>query len=115
MRWNEVVTLHGSPDKYQDEFGAWHEGELSSRDVFCNEMQWGSMFMGNLRSNTVRQLNNSLNVDMGQTPEVQLQVRCQDYQGESLATYHGLEYFVLYETRAGELSILGLVRRIGNV
>lgn len=115
MRWNGTVTLHANPERYQDEEGAWHEGELGSRKVFCNEMKYGSLFMANLRSNDVRMLNNNLNVDTGQMPEVQLQVRADAYQGEPLATYKGRQYEVLYVTLAGELSILGLVRRLGNV
>lgn len=115
MRWNATVTLHGNPERYQDEAGYWHEGELEERTVFCNVMKYGSIFMGNLRSNDVRMLNNNLKVDLGQMPEMQIQVRSEDYLGEPLATLDGTEYEVIYRTLAGELSILGLVKRIGNV
>ena len=114
MRWNATVTLHGNPEMYQDEMGAWHEGEPSKRTVFCNERKYGSLFMANLRSNDVRMLNNNLIVDTDQMPEVVIDVRANEYAGEPRATYKGLEYEVLYMTRAGETSVLGLVRRIGN-
>lgn len=115
MRWNATVTLHGNSERYQDDAGYWHEGELEERTVFCNVMKYGSLFMANLRSNDVRMLNNNLKVDVGQMPEIQIQVRSEDYLGEPLATYNGVEYEVLYATLAGELSILGLVKRIGNL
>lgn len=114
MRWNEVVTLHGNPERYQDDEGAWHEGEPSKRTVFCNEGKYASIFMGNLRSNDIRMLNNNLKVDVGQMPEVQLQLRQEDYQGEHTCTYHGEQYIVLYVTRAGTMSIIGIARRLGN-
>lgn len=114
MRWNATVTLLGNPEAYQDEEGAWHQGEPTQRTIFCNENKYGSMFMANLRSNDVRMLNNNLKVDTGQMPEVQLTVRESEYFGESEAIYKGQEYLVLYMTRAGENSILGLVRRLGN-
>ena len=115
MRWNGTVTLHANPERYQDEEGSWHEGQVTSRTIFCNEMKYGSLFMANLRSNDVRALNNNLNVDTGQMPEVQIQVRESEYRYEQTCTYKGQEYIVIYVTRAGELSILGLARRLGNV
>lgn len=115
MRWNKVVTLHANGARYQDDEGAWHQGEPTSRTVFCNERKFGSEFMGNLRSNDVRMLNNNLQVDVGQMPELQIEVRQEDYLGEQTCTYEGVEYIVLYETRTGEKSILGIARRLGNV
>lgn len=115
MRWNDTVTLVGNPEKYQDAEGAWHAGEPKKRTVFCNERKYGSMFMGNLRSNDVRLLNNNLKVDIGQMPEVQLEIRANEYMREDRCIYHGEEYIVIYVTRAGENSILGISRRIGNV
>ena len=115
MRWNGTVVLHSEAEPYQDEEGAWHRGSSVHRTVFCNERKYASMFMGNLRSNDVRSLNNNLQVDMGQMPECQLDVRTDEYLGEQTCTYRGLEYKVLYVVRAGELSTLALVRRIGNV
>ena len=114
MRWNRTVTLIATPNSYQDEMGAWHAGEPTRRTIFCNEQKYGSLFMANLRSNDVRMLNNNLVVDTGQMPEVQIAVRESEYRGEPLAEYRGVEYEVLYMTRAGENSVLGLVRRIGN-
>ena len=108
------MTLLGNPERYQDEEGAWHQGEPTRRTIFCNESKYGSLFMANLRSNDVRMLNNNLKVDTGQMPEVQIAVRESEYHGEQEAIYKGKEYLVLYMTRAGENSILGLVRRLGN-
>lgn len=114
MRWNATITLHSNPERYQDEEGAWHEGDTTPRTIFCNEMKYGSMFMSNLRSNDVRALNNNIRVDVAQMPEAQIQVRESEYHGEHTCTFKGDEYIVLYRTRAGEFSILGIARRLGN-
>lgn len=115
MRWNATITLLGNPERYQDDEGAWHEGEPSRRTVFCNEMKYASMFMGNLRSNDVRSLNNNLQVDTGQQPEVQIQVRQEDYRGEPMCVYKGREYYISFYDRAGEFSVLSLVGRLNTV
>lgn len=114
MRWNDVITLIGG-ERYQDEEGAWHEGDRTERLIYCNRRLWGNLFMANLRSNEVRALNNNLNVDLDMMPEAQVEVRAIDYQGEKRCLYHGDEYTILYVTNAGEKAILGLARRIGNV
>jgi len=115
MRWNDVVTLVGNGERYQDDEGAWHEGEVTERLIYCNRRLWGNLFMSNLRSNEVRALNNNLNVDIDMMPEAHIEVRNIDYQGERRCLYHGEEYTVLYVTNAGETSILGIARRLGNV
>lgn len=114
MRWNDVVTLLGNEEAYQDEEGSWHEGERTERLVYCNRRNWGSLFMGNLRSNEVRSLNNNLVVDTNMNPEAQIELRQVDYLGEKRCLYHDEEYTVLYVTNAGENCILGIARRIGN-
>ena len=115
MRWNDVVTLLGNEERYQDDEGAWHAGEPTERLIYCNRRNWGSLFMANLRSNEVRSLNNNLKVDTDMMPEAQLEVRAIDYKGERRCRYHDEEYTVLTVTNAGETAILGLARRIGNV
>lgn len=115
MRWNYTLTLLANTERYQDEDGAWHEGKPTKRKIFCNERKYGSIFMGNLRSNDIRMLNNNLKVDVGQMPEAQIEVRTAEYRGEPECIFKGQRYIVLYVTINGDNSILGLVRRIGNV
>lgn len=113
MRWNRTITLL-SQTPYQDEEGAWHEGEVTERKVFCNELKYAPVFMGNLRSNDVRSLNNNPYVDNGFGLEVQLELRAEDYRGEKNALYEGEEVRILFCVRAGEYSHISLARRIGN-
>ena len=114
MRWNSTVELLTKTEDWQDEEGAWHRGEEVPRLVYCNERKFAGIFMGNLRSNDVRSLNNNLMVDLGSTPEAQLEMRAIDYQGEERCIYKGKEHIIIYSTQAGENVLIAIARRIGN-
>lgn len=114
MRWNSTVTLLTKTQDWQDEEGAWHRGTEKRRTVYCNEHKYAGIFMGNLRSNDVRSLNNNLIVDVGSNPEVNLELRTVEYHGEERCLYKGTEYIIVYAVTAGENVIIAISRRLGN-
>lgn len=115
MRWNETVTLLSATEKYQDETGAWHEGERTARTVFCNQMIMGFMSIANLRSSEIRMANTTEPVDVGLRNESMIQVRAIDYGGEDKCIFHGEEYEVMYLSGSGEYRVLTIAQRIGNI
>ncbi len=101
MRWNDSVTLLSASEAYQDDEGAWHEGERREREVFCNPRTMGLVAMTDV-------------IDAGLRVDCQVQVRAIDYEGEDQVCYHGRELEVVYVTGSGENRILSLGRRLGN-
>lgn len=114
MRFNDAVTLLSTPQRYQDETGAWHEGEPVQRTIFCNPMTIGVVAMANLRSSEVRMMNATQPVDVGLRNEHMLQIRALDYAEEQQCIYHGEQYEVLYASGSGEFRVLTIGQRLGS-
>lgn len=100
-RWNDSVTLLPPAKAYQDEEGAWHEGEREYRTVHCNSRTIGLAAYTSI-------------LDMGLRVDAQVQVKAIDYNGEDQVIYHGDELEVLYVTGGSTTRILSLGKRIGN-
>ena len=114
MRWNETITLLKATAPYQDSTGAWHEGERTAREVFCNEMTIGTMTLAHLRSSDIRMTNTTEPVDIGMHNEHMVQLRAVDYEGEDQCLFHGQEYQVMYSSGAGEFRTLTIAQQLGN-
>lgn len=114
MRWNKVVTLLSPAEKYQDDAGAWHEGERRERTVFCNEYTMGVVAQAHLRSSDVRAANSTDPVDVGLRNEHMIQLRAIDYHGEDQCIFEGVEYEVMYLSGSGETRILTIGEKLGN-
>lgn len=115
MRWNRTITLLSPVERYQDDEGSWHEGERTSREVFCNEMTIGTMAQAHLRSSDVRLENSVEPVDRGLHHEHMVQLRSIEYQGEDKCIFDGEEYEVIYITGSGEMKLLTIAQRLGNI
>lgn len=114
MRWNETITLLSATEKYQDETGAWHEGERTARTVFCNQMIIGFMTIANLRSSDIRMANTTEPVDVGLRNEHMIQIRAIDYNNEDKCIFHDDEYEIMYLSGGGEYRVLTIAQRLGN-
>lgn len=113
-RWNQTIILLAPAAKYQDAAGAWHEGERTRREVFCNEMTIGLMTMAQLRSADVRAQSASNSLDVGLRNEHMVQVRADEYEGEDQCIFKGEEYEILYLSGSGEYRTLTIGQRLGN-
>lgn len=100
-RWNDELTLLGADNAYQDATGAWHEGERTRTEVFCNRF-------------TMSLTSSATAVDMGLRDAVQVQVHTVDYDGQDQCEYHGEELDVTYVQRAGDMTTLTLGRKVGS-
>lgn len=114
MRWNDTITLLAAPNKYQDEAGAFHEGERVGREIFCNPVTLGLVQMAQLRSSDVRMNSSTSQLDVGLRNEHAIQVRSIDYQNEDQVIYHGEEYEVLYYSGGGEFKLITIGQRLGS-
>lgn len=108
MRWNETCVLLGAPERYQDAMGAWHHGEQSRKQVFCNARSVGAETWTNPRSR------GDLHVDAGTRPDAAIQLRSVDFSGEEEVEYRGEQYDVDAVVEKGDLTVLTLVRRVTN-
>lgn len=100
-RWNDTITLLSPANPYQDESGAWHEGERTATEVFCNPRT-----MGLTQAASV--------VDAGLRVAAQVQIRACDYNDQDQVQYHGQELEVTYVSGGGEYRYLTLARKVGN-
>ncbi len=101
MRWNNTISLLSHPASYQDDMGMWHEGDNTSREVFCNEFAVGA--------NTYNQA-----LTAGLRADIDVQLRAIDYEDEPEAVYNGVEYTVHHVTRKGEYIRLQLGKKVSN-
>lgn len=113
-RWNDVITLCGAKNKWQDSVGAWHEGERENRLVFCNEYTIGLVAMAHLRNSDIRAANSTEPVDVGLRNEHMVQVRAIDYENEDEVIFHGEEYEVIYVSGSGETRYLTIGQKLGS-
>lgn len=113
-RWNETITLLSSPNKYQDEEGAWHEGEQVGREVFCNPGMIGLMTMAQLRSSEVRITGTDEAPEVGLRGMHMVYIRDIDYGGEAQVIYRGKEMDLIGWTSEGPNCKCILRERIGN-
>lgn len=95
MRWNDVYTLLSNSGRYQDEAGAWHEGEPEASQAFCNLRSVGAATWAGA-------LDNGMRVD------AEVEMRSVDYDGQPRVELFGDEYRVLHVTRSGDLVRLQL-------
>lgn len=113
-RWNETVTLLSPERKWQDDEGAWHEGEREPREVFCNVQMMGTLTLAQLRSSEVRFTSGEKVPHVGPTKMHVIYVKQIDYEDEDQLIYDGQEYDVIAGTTEGEDYKLIVRRRIGN-
>lgn len=114
MRWNETITLLQPANAYQDDEGAWHEGQRVEREVFCNPGTIGLMTIAQLRSSEVRITAGDTAPDMGLRMMHVVYVRQVDYEGEDQVIYRGTEMDVIAATTEGENYKVILRERLGN-
>lgn len=113
-RWNETIILLKPVNKWQDEEGAWHEGERESREVFCDSGMLGNMTMAQLRSSEVRITSGESSPNVGMTRMDVVRIKQIDYDDEDQAIYRGKEMDVIAATSEGENYKVILRRRLGN-
>ena len=113
-RWNDTITLLSAPRAYQDEEGAWHEGEREEREVYCNVGMLGTMTMAQLRSSEVRITSGGLMPNVGLTEMHVVWIRQIDYDGEDQVIFRGKEMDVIAATSEGENYKVIIRRRLGN-
>lgn len=103
MRWNDTATLVGAPSRYQDEAGAWHTGEPTEREVFCNRRSVGATEWGTA-------------IDAGLRADAEVQLRAIDYAGEKSVRFGGELYSVerVVEASSGELVRLTLGKKASD-
>lgn len=99
MRWTDAATLI-SHETYQDEDGAWHEGEPVRTHVFCNRRSLSAARMSEA-------------VDVGMRAEAEIEVRTCDYDGQTEVEYMGCTYDAEPYWR-GDTTYLTLGRRISD-
>lgn len=100
MRWNSVAVLVANTNRYQDETGAYHEGEPVRTQVFCNRYNRG--------------FTDTLAPDMGLTEVAEIQVRAGEYSGEPRVELDGNVYEVEEVTSSGDFARIRLRRVIGS-
>ena len=101
MRWNDTCTLVGSPNRYQDEAGAWHEGEPAKREVFCNRYSVGADAW-------------ATSLDAGLRADAEVQLRACEYAREQTVVFDGVEYDVERVVGKGDFVRLQLGRHVSN-
>ena len=113
-RWTETVTLLKPANKWQDEEGAWHEGEREEREVFASVQMLGTLALSQLRSSEVRFTSGEKVPHVGPTKMHVIYVKQIDYEDEDQLIYDGREMDVIAGTSEGEDYKLIVRRRIGN-
>lgn len=113
-RWADTITLLKPASKWQDDEGAWHEGEREEREVFCDPGIIGSMTMAQLRSSEVRITSGENTPNVGMTRMDVVSIKQIDYDDEDQAIYRGKEMDVIAVTSEGENYKMILRRRLGN-
>lgn len=114
MRWNDEITLLSARDAWQDDEGAWHEGDRSERVVYCNHGTLGLMTMSQLHSSEVRITSGESVPEAGLREMHVVYVREVDYEGEDQVVFHGKEMEVIATTSEGENLKMIIRRRLGN-
>ena len=113
-RWSEEITLLKADKAYQDDEGAWHEGERTARRVFCNKGIMGLMTMAQLRSSEVRITGGEDVPEVGMRSMHVVYIREADYEGEDQVIFHGKEMDVIATTSEGMNLKVILRERLGN-
>lgn len=113
-RWPETITLLKPVKKWQDDEGAWHEGEREAREVFCDVGIIGTMTMAQLRSSEVRITSGENTPNVGMTRMDVVYIKQIDYDDEDQVIFRGKEMDVIAATSEGENFKVILRRRAGN-
>lgn len=110
----EDITFLKSSNRYQDEEGAWHEGEVERRTVVCQSVIYGALTRAQLRSSDARLQNTNESPYVGFVTMATVELWTVDYEGEDRAIFRGEEVQVEIETMTGAKTQLILRRRLGN-
>ena len=113
-RWADTITLLKPASKWQDDEGAWHEGEREEREVFASVQMLGTLALSQLRSSEVRFTSGEKVPHVGPTKMHVIYVKQIDYEDEDQLIYDGKEMDVIAGTSEGEDYKLIVRRRIGN-
>lgn len=100
-RYNDVITLLSSTERYQDEEAVWHDGEPAKKEVFCNRYSVGATTLAAYSQQGLR-------------ADAQVSVRTIDYDGQTEAEFDGVRYDVAGTSSKGEFTTLTLQRRAHN-
>ncbi len=100
-RWNDTVELLGMPELHQDSSGRWVGGEKKRRKVYCNPYTVGAETW-------------STSIDMGLRADYEVQIRANEYRGETEAVYRGVECDVEKVTCSGDFTRLQLGKKASN-
>lgn len=98
---NKVATLISKPEKYQDDAGVWHEGEVVKRTVYVNQYSLGASTRSAL-------------FDMGLSAEADIEVVLGAYKGETEVEFEGKQYDVISTNDTAGHTRIVLGRRINN-
>ena len=101
MRWNDVCYLLGMPDMSQDDAGNVIQGKPERRMRFCNRYTVGSDLW-------------ATSYDVGLRADALLQLRANEYSGETEVEFEGVQYDVENATVDGEFVKLQLGRHVSN-
>lgn len=94
MRWDSVITLRDVvTNSYVTDEGAEVEGTPIDTQVFCNVRSMGIETWATAAT-------------LGPKPEIQVEVRTVDYDGQTQAVYNSREYDLSYATMRGDNTIL---------
>ena len=113
--WNDTIVLLSPKRMYQDEYGAWHEGRRSEREVFCNVGTLGLVTMAQLRSSEVRITSGDSAPSIGMREMHVVWIRAIDYDGEDQVIFRGKEMDVIALTSEGERYKMIIARKYDNV
>ena len=100
-RWNSVITLLSSPQRYQDDEGIWHDGKQSPRDVICNRLSIGGSAWASARAAGIR-------------ADARIRMRSCDYHGEAEVILGGVELDIEGTSDTGEFVTLTLGVKASN-
>lgn len=101
MRWNDVCFLLAWPDMVQDEAGNVIHGQPERRMRYCNRFTVGSDLW-------------ATSFDVGLRADALIQLRADEYSGESEVEFGGVQYDVENASVSGEFVKLQLGRHVSN-
>lgn len=113
--WNETITLLKNTEPWQDDAGAWHEGKVEEREVFCKVGMLGTLTMAQLRSSEVRITANDPAPEVGLRQMHVIYIKQIDYDDEPRVIFRGQEMDVIGLTSERETYKMIIRKRIGNV
>lgn len=98
---NKVAVFISKPEKYQDDAGVWHEGEVVKRTVFVNQYSLGAATRSAL-------------FDMGLSAQAEIEVVLGAYKNETEVEFEGIQYDVISTSDSAGHTRIVLGKRINN-